>query len=309
MSKNKTMLPQISQYNLLLPSDQESILDRFHSYLKSNKRINSKNSERAYLSNVKQFLIWCGQIEVGLPSETIALRNLIIKYEGALSATKLARNSRALKQNSVRKFFEFLDFVYELGLDIGKCFSSGFTSSSDPDAFKNQTRISENVFNAIKEIANSRTDNDRWIFFLLAWGCRRSEICTVRVANVDLGNGEINVFQHKQQSYKKIPIPSWLKELPEQDFLIRSAKSRGTEKVSEQFILEKIQSWISSTEFAETKITCHSFRRYFVGNLLKQGASDTNIARLGGWKNTQMLHRYGWDTSLENNPVVKMVKY
>ncbi len=304
-------LPTQERYNNI-----ELLLGNFTAYLHASKRIRSiegevSNTERAYISNTKQFLTWCNELSICIAEikETLSLRNLIIKYEGALSATKLKQNSIALKQNSVRKFFEFWDFVNGLSLDLRKCFSADFTTSGDVGAYKSQIRISEEVFNAVREVVTGA--NDRWIFYFLAYGCRRSEIASLRVDNVDLRNNEINIFQPKQQTYKKIPVPSWMSELPEGEYLIRSAKSYGREPVSTQYIYEKVHEWIGRTKYKGTPISCHSFRRYFVGSLKGQGVSDSNIAQLGGWGSTAQIIKYGYDSELEANPIIKnkLIKY
>lgn len=304
-------LPTQERYNNI-----ELLLGNFTAYLHASKRIRTidgevSNTERAYISNTRQFITWCNELSICIAEikETLTLRNLIIKYEGALSATKLKQNSIALKQNSVRKFFEFWDFVNGLSLDLRKCFSADFTTSGEVGAYKSQIRISEDVYNAIREVVTGA--NDRWIFYFLAYGCRRSEITSVRVANIDTLNNEINIFQPKQQTYKKIPVPDWFTTLPEGEYLIRSAKSYGKEPVSTQYLYEKVHEWIGKTKYKGTAISCHSFRRYYVGALKRQGVSDSNIAQLGGWAGVAQISKYGWDISLDANPIIqnKLVKY
>ncbi len=295
----------------------------FELYLNISKKVNSGNTRRSYLSNAKQFIIWCNKIPFAINNikKTLVLRNLIICYEKSLSTTSLAQNSKALKQNAVKKFFQYYAFLHQkdFELDIKKCFSTDFVTGYDVNAYKKQVRINDEVFEAIREQVLLGDINDRWIFFFLAFGLRRSEICTIKVSDLDWLNKEVNCYQHKQKTVKKIPLPDWANEaiVNKGDiFLIhnkskRSNKTKGRVPVTPQYIYTKIMQWRDATEFKTVSITPHSFRRYFVSSLLKQGASDSNISRLGGWSGTSQIFKYGYDISLANNPIVSnnQVKY
>ncbi len=300
----------------------EDLLKGFYSYMAISKRITSENTKRTYLSNVKQFLIWCNKLQFAVKrvDKTLVLRNLIITYEKALSSTDLAQNSKAIKQASVRKFFEYYEFLHpEYNIDLRKCFSSDFITTGDPNAYKRVTRINAEVFNALMEAAYSEDINSKWIFYFFCWGLRRSEISTVKVSDLDFLNKEINIFQHKQGTNKRIPMPDWCNEsiINRADVYIihnnskRSNKTKGKVPVTDQFIYTKLLSWRAKTDFKTVPITPHSMRRYFVSALLKQGASDSNIARLGGWASPMMVSRYGYDINLQNNPIIlnNQVKY
>ena len=307
---------------LLGVNNVTDLLAAFAQYLEISKRIGS-NTKACYLSNVKQFLIWSNKLPYAIQNvtNTQILRNLVICYEKALSSTDLAQNSRALKHASVRKFFEFFGFMHEdYNLDLRKCFSPDWISTADQNAYKKQARINADVFNAIKEQADLGDINDKWIFFFLAFGCRRSEITTVKVNDIDMLNKEINVYQPKTGSTKKFPIPVWLTSDDvlnrKHIFLIyntskKCAKTRGTKKVSEKYIWLKVKRWIAKTEFKNVDITPHSFRRYMINSLLRQGASDSNISKVSGHSGTAMISKYGYDISLESNPIIKnnQVKY
>ena len=293
------------------------LLTAFAQYLEVSKRIGSANTKSAYLSNTKQFLIWCNKLQFPIKNitKTRMLRNLVICYEKALSATDLAQNSKALKHASIRKFFEWYSFMHEdYNISLPKCFSPDWCTTADSKAYKKQTRINTEVFDAIKEQANLGDINDRWIFYFLAFGCRRSEIAEVKVSDVDFLNKEINIYQGKTHEVKKLPLPAWLTSPDildkKHNFLIhnhskRSAKTKGSKKVSNQFIWLKVSRWISKTKFKDVDCSPHAFRRYFVNALLKQGASDSNIAKIGGWANLNMVQRYGYDISLTSNPIIQ----
>ena len=325
-------------------NDVNELLKAFEKYMAISKRITSPHTVKTYLANVKQFLVWCNKLQfpINNVTRTLVLTNLVICYEKALTSTELSQNSRALKQQSVKKFFEFFDFLHpDYNLDIRKSFKSDWISTGDTNAFKKQTRINDEVFNALKVVVDAGDVNDKWIFFFMAFGCRRSEIATIKTSDIDWLNKEINVYQIKQGTNKRIPLPDWANEgiipiepgtpakgkpgTPEYvpatpsrkyNYLIfnnskRSSKTKGIKPVTTQYIYTTLLRWRNATEFKNVSLTPHSMRRYFVSNLLKQGASDSNIARLGGWANSAMVFKYGYDTSLDGNPIIKnnLVKY
>lgn len=323
-------VPSIDKDMSLVPAELltgfnnvDEFLRAFTQYLNMSKKINSENTKNAYKSNVKQFLVWMNKCKIAVKNivSTKMLRNLVIYYEEALKHTDFSQNTKALKHASIRKFFEMYSFMHEeYNIDLRKCFSADWCTTADSNAYKKQTRINADVFNAIKGQADLGDINDKWIFFLLAFGCRRSEIATVKVKDIDFLNKEINIFLIKTKDVKKIPTPNWLTSddvlMKDHNFLIynnskKCAKSKGVKKVSEQFIYDKIQKWISKTEFKNVSITPHSFRRYFVTSLLKQGASTSSIATLGAWRSLNVVQKYGYDISLGNNPIIEknMVKY
>lgn len=320
---NLDNLPEIPASSGAIPESQlngynnvKAFLEGFSMYMNISKAIDSENTKRTYYTNAKQFVIWCNLLEFAINNikRTLDLRNLIICYEKALSSTGLSQNSIALKHNSVKKFFAYYNFINEgkFELNLKTAFSSDFITGYDPNAFKKQVRINDEVFEAIKEQVMLGDLNDRWIFFFLAFGLRRSEICQIKVANLDWLNKEINCYQQKQGTMKKLPMPDWITELDVKKsdiYLIhnkskRCAKTKGILPVTAQYIYTKITRWRDATEFKEVSVTPHSFRRYFVSSLLKKGASDSNISRLGGWSSTKQVAKYGYDIELGSNPIV-----
>jgi len=334
----------VSKEHLTGYNDVEQLLKAFQNFMAISKKITSAHTVNTYLRNVKQFLVWCNKLQfpINNVTKTLVLTNLVICYEKALGSTELSQNSKALAQQSVKKFFDFFKFTHpDYNLDIRASFSSDWISTGDTNAFKKQTRINDDVYNAIKTVVDAGDINDKWIFFFMAFGCRRSEIAKIKTSDIDWLNKEINIYQEKQGTNKRIPMPDWATEgiLPyhpgtpakgkvgeddyvpatptrKYNYLIfnnskRSAKTKGIKPVTTQYIYTKLLRWRNATEFKSVAITPHSMRRYFVSNLLKQGASDSNIARLGGWSNAQMVFRYGYDVNLEGNPIIKnnLVKY
>lgn len=330
---NLDNLPQIDKIISQIPkklltgqNDVMMYLKNFHNYLNVSKRIGSENTKRNYMSNVKQFLCWCNKLNFAIADvkSTLITRNLIICYEKALSSTDLAQNSRALKQNSVRKFFEFWSFTNEkhFQIDLRKAFSADWISTADGNAYRRVPRINEEVFFAIKKVVDASPHiSEKFLFYFLAFGCRRSEIADAKINDIDMLNKSINIWMRKTKEMKILPLPNWFtsKEIFDSRHIYivtanskRTAKSKGIRQVTGNYIYNKIQSWLEQTEFkGKVEVTPHAFRRFFVSQLLRQGANESKIAQLGGWKSLQVLSKYGYDIQLSNNPIVtqNMVKY
>lgn len=298
-------------------NDVGMYLQAFRSYMNISKAIQSENTKRNYLSNVKQFLVWCNKLPftISQVTSTLICRNLVICYEKSLSVTDLAQNSKAVKQQSVKKFFEFWSFTNEkhFQIDLGKCFSPDWITTPDQSAFKRQVRINEDIFNAVKQVAYAGDLNDKIVFYLLSWGLRRSEIVGLRTTDIDFINKEMNCYMVKTRDVKKIPCPDWLTAdsiKKDNQYVIfnkskRSAKTKGAKPCTTNYIFRLIKSWINKTKFKDVDITPHSFRRYLCSSLLAKGYAESQIAKITGHSDIKMVNRYGYDTSLKNNPIIK----
>ena len=298
-------------------NDVINYLTAFRSYLNISKRVQSENTKRAYLSNTKQFLIWCNKLEFGIANvvSTLICRNLVICYEKALSNTNLAQNSKALKQQSIKKFFEFWSFTNEkhFQIDLKKCFSADWITSFDTSAFKRQVRINDDIFDEVKKIAYAGDLNDKIVFYLLSWGLRRSEIVGLKITDIDFVNKEMNVYMIKTREVKKIPAPDWLtSESLNRQFVYlvfnkskRTAKTKGIKPCNTNYIYGLITKWIKQTKFKDVDITPHSFRRYWCSSLLAKGYAESQISKITGHADIKMVGKYGYDTQLKNNPIIK----
>lgn len=300
------------------------LINAFRSYLDISKRVNSHNTKRNYIANAKQFLHWCNKLEYNIlqrVDNTQELRNLVIVYNNALSMSDIQQNTIALKMQSMRKFFEFVNFK-EMKLDLRSAFNPDWITTQDTNAFKKQVRINEDVYEAICDYVHEHGDvNDRWILFFCAMGCRRSEIANVRVDNIDMLNKCIHVYMQKTGETKKLPLPDWFTSKnmfnDGQIFIVynnskRTKKTKGIKPVTTTHIYNVVQKWLSNTPYAGMlKVTPHSFRRYFINSMQKQGFSDSSISKISGHKSVQMIARYGYDEDISQNPIVTQnaVKY
>ena len=298
-------------------NDVNNFLTAFSNYLNISKRVQSENTKRTYLSNTKQFLVWCNKLQFGINNvnSTLVCRNLVICYEKALTDTDLAQNSKALKQQSIKKFFEYWAFTNEKNfqIDLRKCFSADWITSFDQSAFKRQVRINEDIFDAVKKVAYAGDLNDKIVFYLLSWGLRRSEIVGLKISDIDFVNNEMNVYMVKTKEVKKIPAPDWLTSDSvnrQYVYLVfnkskRTAKTKGIKPCTTNYIYGLITKWINKTKYKNVEITPHSFRRYLCSSLLAKGYAESQISKITGHSDIKMVGKYGYDTELKNNPIIK----
>jgi len=318
-----TRLPQIKKdiakathSELNGENDINNLLQLFSNYLDISKRVNSFNTRRNYLSNSKQFLHWCNLLNYSIErvKTTQDLRNLIIVYNKALLQSDIQQNTVALKMQSIRKFFEFVNFK-ELKLDLRSAFNPDWITTQDTNAFKKQVRINEDVYKEVCDYVNDECGiDDKWILFFFAFGCRRSEISTAKISDIDKLNKCINLYMVKTQDIKKLPLPDWYNSVSDfeenQIFIVtnnskRTKKTKGIKPVTTQHIYNICQKWLDNISFkGDIKLTPHSFRRYFINTMQKKGYSDSSISKISGHKSVQMISRYAFDTDLINNPIV-----
>lgn len=301
------------------------LLIEFRNYLDQSKRVGSENTKRTYIVNSKQFLVWCNKIRYNINRvvTTRELKSLIQIYDMILNRTSLSRNYISNKMQSVRKFWEGINEKSELqNLDIKGVFNANNITTQDTNAFKNQIRISPEVYTEIKDIVHKEGDMSKmWIFFLLAHACRRSEIVIAKIDNIDTVNNQINIYEPKTGDIKSLPIPDWFtgKEMfaEGQIFIVtnnsqRTKKEKGKVPVSKSYIYDTTIKWLSKTTFAgQMKISPHSFRRYLVNSMQKLKYPEGAIAKVTGHKTTTMIYKYSYDNDISSNPIIenKDIKY
>jgi len=304
-------------------NDVESYLIAFAKYLDISKRVNSFNTRRNYLWNAKQFLCWCNAMEYNIEKSdtTQNLRNLIIVYNKVLLSSDIQQNTIALKMQSVRKFWEYVNFK-DMKLDIKSAFNADWITTQDTNAFKKQVRINDDVYVEICDHVNENgTIDEKWILFFFAFGCRRSEISMAKVTDIDVLNKCMNIYMVKTGDTKKLPLPDWFNGMSDfaegQVFIVtnksrRTNKIKGIKPVTTQHIYNVCQKWLANTSFnGMIKLTPHSFRRFFINSMQKQGFSDSSISKISGHKSVQMIARYAFDEDMASNPIIKggAVKY
>lgn len=310
-----------------------NMIDSFRAFL----RQSSTRTKQQYEWDVKQFLLWCNEISYSIAARavtTIELRDLASVYNEVLKKGGLMQNTIALKMQGVRKFFEFVNAT-ELKMDIRAAFNPNNITTSDTKAYKRQPRINDEVYNAIMEHVHEHgTKSEKWIFFFLAWGCRKSEIVNAKITDINMLERVIRPYMIKVKDTKTLPLPDWFKGMSEfsdgQGFIVKydgyedykpeskkfaklnqKTKDRilmnGKVPVNDQYIFDTIQRWLRKTKFKDAMNTAppHSFRRFFVNSMIRKGYSNTEISDAGGWANDAMIKVYSYDSNAKNNRIIK----
>jgi integrase len=318
-------------------NDVPEMISEFRSALRNK----SSRTQQQYTWDVSRFLIWCNEMGYGIKQRvmepepnTIEARDIVMIYNEKLTKQGMSRNTVALAMQALKKFFDNLNKL-KLKMDIRAIFNPDTITTSDPNAFKRQPRIDDEIYNAVLKYVNEKgTKNEKWIFYLLAWGCRRSEIVNAKVGDIDIRAKVIRPYMVKTKDSKTIPLPEWYKSKREfeanQVFIIkydghenhlpgtkafeklaestkRLVERNGIYPVKEQYIYDVINRWLENCELKNKpeKISPHAFRRYFVNLMLRKGYSDTAIAAVGGWRNTLLISKYGHEANMKNNPIIR----
>ncbi len=305
-------LKSVKPEQLIATNNIPVLLAAFETYLTISKRVNSGNTLKAYTKNVKQFLIWCNdyKFDVTTVITTLLLRDIVIKYNRVLEKAYPQKNTIAIKLQSIKKFFEHRDFD-TLTLNLAQAFNPDWITTADPEAYKRQVRINRDVFDAMRHhVHDSQDQNDMWIFYFLSWGCRRSEICSVKTSDIDFLNKQVMIYQSKTGHVKTLPLPAWCKhkdQIPNNPYLVYARaknKNKGQVPVTPEFIYDRIKKWQKACMLTDIRITPHSFRRYMIGMLKNKNMNDANIMEISGHSSPNMISKYGYDVKPEHNPII-----
>jgi site-specific recombinase XerD len=178
-------------------------IDSYIRYISGVRRV-SENTETSYTIDLNQFLAFCDSLyktELSLINERL-LRNFII----SLNLERLSPVSISRKLASLRGFFEFC--VEQNLLDVNP-----IKYIKNP---KIKRKLPETIsFNSIESIFdlinNSELDNyDKLLFYAIidvVYSCalRVSEVCTLKLNDIDMQHGTIRVFG-KGSKYRIVPI-------------------------------------------------------------------------------------------------------
>ncbi len=129
-------------------------------------------------------------------------------------------------------------------------------------------------------------------------GLRISELCNLKIKDINFSRGEIHVICGKGKKDRVIPINDELEQIltdylrnyrdSESDYFFATNK---TGKLSQQYLNEKIHSYAKKAGVNE-QISAHCLRHSFASALVAKGASITSIQRLLGHTDLKTTNIY-----------------
>jgi site-specific recombinase XerD len=264
-----------------LPQPFQDQLDGFFRSMAGKNR--SPKTILAYSTDLGQFLAWVVDNDYTVESVADIQRSHIIDFLAALSERKLTGVSRARKLAALREFFRYL-IVAEV---IAKSPTSGIDTPKIEHNGKAWLRPDEYSRMLTLSAGNPRDYCILMVF--LQTGIRVSELCNLRLDDIDLKAKQLTVRSGKGMQSRQIALETkglkalrtWLKLRPmvEHDHVFTNERDGGaiTER-GVRMLVTKYREGAGITKQA----SCHALRHTFATVKASKGVSPYHLQRLLG---------------------------
>lgn len=293
---NKKNSPNLSLQNSMSFGE---VIDEYLTFLKQ-KLKDKKRSETTYktytnfLNRLRDFIT-----ESENPKQTLIEFNepQLLKFFESCKP----RKGESLSIYTTNKYIAIVRSVYRFAftLDyIDRDLSYRFDSDSSPLLPRH---LSNDQVRKVLKHAKNRTYGYRYytmIYFMLATGCRISEVTNLKVQNFNIKTNLIKVIG-KGNKERYIPMYENLKKVVLQYFkmthLIWSDDNDGylfsrddgqdrKKKISEDSLQYQVKNIFKDSGIKETEFSPHSFRHTFAVNCLKAGMKIDYLSQIMGHK-------------------------
>ncbi len=266
----------------------EGEVEKYKNYLEGEKK--SKNTVDQYSRIVRAMLI-----HIGKRVEDITTGDLN-KYKIYLSTKKrYSKNSLYLAIKAISSFFRYK------GLDIAKSLKPPKRPKSIPKYLTEEE---------VKKLLHAAQNNSRdyAILSLLAYsGLRVSELCNLRVEDVDLGERVVYVNSGKGDKDRIVVISEKAAEaienslLTREDDLIYLFASKKGEKISRVQVFRVVRKYAQMAGIKKN-VTPHVLRHTLATTLLKRGVDIRYIQQFLGHSSvaTTQIYTHVNDEMLKN---------
>ncbi|MBM4174628.1 MAG: tyrosine recombinase XerC [Ignavibacteria bacterium] len=210
-----------------------------------------------------------------------------------LGTYNYSRTTISRKLSSLRSFFDFLLQNDLIAINPVSNISNPKFSRKLPKFIEQKELV--NVLNYLKK---DKENLPAWAIIELLYGCglRVSEICSLKVEDIDLENSTIKIFG-KGKKHRIIPVGTYAKEAI--NLMVEKNKSNSkflfhTEKgepLYPKLIYRIVKNFLSDiTE--DGKIYPHALRHSFATHMLNRGADLKSIKELLGHENLSTTQIY-----------------
>lgn len=271
----------------------DQVVEGYIIYLKNIKRY-SPNTIKSYRADLNDFIQFCGDNE---KSELRSINERFIKsYLMHLSERNIEKISIVRKLSSLRGLFSFA-FKEDL---IEK---NPTSQVRNPRTSKKLPEITsaENILKTF-ELAEEAEENPEFIkvIFELLYGCslRVSEVCNLKVGDIDLDNGSIRVLGKGSKTrivpigeQSKSNISKYLGSLELSNFsepLLKTSKGR---KIYEKYIYRIVNKYLSKVTDIRKK-SPHILRHSSATHMLDKGADLRAVKEILGHENLKTTQIY-----------------
>ena len=211
-------------------------------------------------------------------------RNQIRDYLKILDELNLKNKSIARKLSAIRSFYNYL-------VSINKIEDNIFLTIKNPKIERKLPNFLS--YNEVNDLLNSIDTDDfygarnRLIMELLyATGCRVSEVCNIKIKDIDKSNNTIRIMGKGKKErivfygeYAEIYLDKYLKlKKVESEYLLLSDKFKKIEVYQVENIVKQIVDKLS----LKHHVTPHTLRHTFATHLLNNGADIKSVQELLG---------------------------
>ena len=256
----------------------ETYLDDFLHYLQVERNL-ARNTQDAYIHDILEY--WAFLKREGIASAGKVTHPDLVKFARELMTRKIADTTLARYFSSLRAYYKFLVMEGYLDTDPTQHLDSPRLPASLPKIL--DLEDIESLLNAI-DTSTARGLRDRAMFELMyATGMRVSEVCDLRVEQIDFAEGLILVHG-KGDKERVVPLGEeahfWLER-----YLEEARESLRTGYLTEGIVflnnrgqpLQRKGIWyilkkLAASAGLEKPLSPHTFRHSFATHLLEGGA-------------------------------------
>lgn len=271
----------------------DQIIDAYIIYLRNIRRY-SQNTVKSYKTDLMSFVNFCSQnkkVDVTLLNE-----RFIKSYLMNLSEQQMEKTSIVRKLSSLRGLFRF---AYKEELIK----YNPASQLKNPKTLKKLPEIAsvENISKTF-ELLNDSDENPELIkvIFELLYGCslRVSEVCNLKVGDVDLQKGLIRVFGKGSKirivpigDKSKINLSEYLNSFPPENYSEPFIKNKNGKKLYEKFVYRIVNKYLSKVTDIKKK-SPHILRHSSATHMLDRGADLRAVKEILGHENLKTTQIY-----------------
>jgi integrase/recombinase XerC len=271
----------------------DQIVDGYIIYLRNIRRY-SYNTIKSYKSDLSDFINYCnntGKDEISVVSE-----RFIKSYLMQLSERNLEKISIVRKLSALRGLFAFA-----FKEDLIK--QNPTSQVKNPRTSKKLPEITsaENILKTF-ELADEADENSLLIkaIFELLYGCslRVSEVCNLKVGDLDLEKGSIRVLG-KGSKVRIVPVgdqskknlSQYIETFPSENYSEPLLKNSKGKKLYEKFVYRIVNKYLSKVTDIRKK-SPHILRHSSATHMLDRGADLRAVKEILGHENLKTTQIY-----------------
>ncbi len=268
----------------------EGGVDAFLRALEGKNR--SKSTLRAYATDLSQFINWLQSINCVIAMPNQVQKADITEYLSHLARLEATGVTRARKLAAIREYFRFL----EEHSHIGKSPAEGVET---PRKERNgRTYLRPEEYNKMLSLAGSNPRDYAILQVFLQCGLRVSELCSLRLADIDLEGRTVRITMGKGMVARDIElekrgimaIKNWLAVRPQVPYN-HLFLNRDGEPIGERGIRKLVVKYRKLAGITR-KVSCHSLRHTFATHKAERGVSPFQLQQWLGHANLNTTQIY-----------------